>query len=233
MKFWATAIIISLFPAFVFSQNPEERATITLTGEAETNAPVDEAEILFSIELYEDSDEVFNDLLEIQTRVDKLILEKYKIDKNDYSRENFSRRPLFLNNEYKRKKFRIARGYRVVFDKPKKVDYLLKDLLENGVTNIEAVIPKSKDIEKYKLEAKKLAIEAAKKSAETVALIIGRKVGKVVEIEEIKPEFPAYGPFAGQSSANIIRNTPEALSSESGYGSIPIKSIFKATFELE
>ncbi|WP_081209981.1 SIMPL domain-containing protein [Salegentibacter sediminis] len=87
-----------------------------------------------------------------------------------------------------------------------KYEEIISGLLENGLNGINGIQFKSSEVEKYKTEARKRAVLAAKRKAEEFAGPLNQQVGKAITISE----------SSGNNFQPVYRMADMKMSEESG-----------------
>ncbi|MCX2680154.1 SIMPL domain-containing protein [Galbibacter sp. EGI 63066] len=117
--------------------------------------------------------------------IDKVI--KYarsmKIDEKDIRTEyvNLNKNYNYQTKEYK---YVANQSMSILLRDLDKYAEFTEGLLNAGINRIDGVTFKSDDLEKYKTQARKEAVENAKEKAEEYASVLGQSIGKAIVISE-------------------------------------------------
>lgn len=171
--------LLAVVPGFAGDQG--DRRLITVTGTSEVKVVPDEVQISLGVETLK------KDLLQGKKANDlcvKKMLEvtkKFGIDPKDVQTFEISITPQY---DYPSKGGRIFAGYMVqntmvvTLKDLSKFDGFLNDMLAVGGNTLNGIGYQSSEMPKYKAEARKLAIQAAKEKAESLAGELDQKIGR-------------------------------------------------------
>lgn len=193
---------VLLFSAFmVQAQEKQPTPQISVTGEGKVKVAPDHAIITIGIQnTGKDAKEVKS--LNDQT-ADKVIkyLKKFGLKSSEYQT---TRVTLNQTHDYitKKKEYQAWQSLSITLNDLKKYDELMIGLFEQGVNNVSNVEFKSTKMEEHKTEARKLAVQDAKKRAEDYVSVLGQKVGKALAISE--NSYMAHPPMYKAMSMDAI-----------------------------
>jgi uncharacterized protein YggE len=249
MKHLLHVILISLaVPGLVCAQQflpTNDTPLITVTGEALVKVTPNKVTVLLGIETWnkeiQQAKKQNNDILQKA----KDAIEKTGIKKKDIQTDHLSIEPRY-KHEYKKKDFIgyfVRNSMSVILTEPKKIEQLITGVLTAGVTHIHGIHFETTEFKKYRQEARKLALQAAKEKAENMSAILGKRIGSPIQINEIKQYSPRhyYGGWWGYGrgqamSQNVVQDMAGQLGGTSdtiALGKISIKGIVAVTFELK
>lgn len=226
------SILILFALAMTVTQAQESKIIpqITVSGEGKISVMPDRAVLKFGIQNSgKEASEVKN--LNDET-VDKVLkyIKKFGIATTDYKTTQVSLRKEY---DYEKKKhfYKAVQSIQITLKDLIKYDELMAGLVDTGINNIDNVEFKSSKIEEHQSNARKLAIQDAKKKAEDYVSVLNQKVGKAIMITDNSQ--PIYPPMY----KNVIY---EAMASDAGsaretvaIGEIEIITNVNVSFLLE
>ncbi len=133
-------------------------------------------------------------------------LKNFNINKKDIKTSNYS---IYPNYKYENNENLIS-GYNgnvnieIKIKDINKVASIIEIVTQAGANQIQGVRFSIDNPEKYREEARNLAIKNAKEQAEKIAKTLGIKLGKVVNIVESSPNQPV--PYFAKTLAEKVRN---------------------------
>jgi uncharacterized protein len=201
--FWATIAAAQ--------QQPVLPPLVTVTGTGEVKVQPDEIVLNIGIDVRDknlDAARKQND-----ERVVALLnfLKKSGIDAKNIQTTNLNVYPNYVG-EYGQTTpefYMTQKSVSIIIKEVKRFDEILTGIYKTGTNRVEGIEYRSSDIQKYREQARKLAIQAAKQKATALSSELGSKVGRVYNItENTGPSYP--GPqFRGQM-ANKMMESPAA-----------------------
>lgn len=226
------SILILFALAMTVTQAQESKIIpqITVSGEGKISVMPDRAVLKFGIQNSgKEASEVKN--LNDET-VDKVLkyIKKFGIATTDYKTTQVSLRKEY---DYEKKKhfYKAVQSIQITLKDLTKYDELMAGLVDTGINNIDNVEFKSSKIEEHQSNARKLAIQDAKKKAEDYVSVLNQKVGKAIMITDNSQ--PIYPPMY----KNVVY---EAMASDAGsaretvaIGEIEIITNVNVSFLLE
>jgi len=226
------SILILFALAMTVTQAQESKIIpqITVSGEGKISVMPDRAVLKFGIQNSgKEASEVKN--LNDET-VDKVLkyIKKFGIATTDYKTTQVSLRKEY---DYEKKKhfYKAVQSIQITLKDLTKYDELMAGLVDTGINNIDNVEFKSSKIEEHQSNARKLAIQDAKKKAEDYVSVLNQKVGKAIMITDNSQ--PIYPPMY----KNVVF---EAMASDAGsaretvaIGEIEIITNVNVSFLLE
>lgn len=184
-------VVLTLFVTMSHAQEQKQIPQVAVSGEGKIKVKPDQVVVNFGVEnTGKDAQEVkkLND-----EKIENVLkfIKKFGIPASDFQTTNVS---LNRNYDYDKKKynFQASQSITITLKNISKYDELMMGLVDNGINNISNVEFKSTEIEKYKSDARKLAIKDAKKKAEDFVSVLGQKVGKALLITDNSPNY--YSP---------------------------------------
>src|SRR5581483_1879259 len=132
--------------------------------------------------------------------------------------------------------YRVGNKVTVVVKDLKVVPALLADAIDSGANGIDGVDFQVENPRKYKDEARKLALIAAREKADAMASEMHSRVGKVLSIKETGSRITGLldrGYYSGQNAVYQSVSGPEEEDGAGlAAGQLKINSTVSVTFEL-
>ncbi len=242
-------LTLSLLSGTCFAQSAsaaEQRdlsRIINVTGTAEVMVTPDEA--VFSLAVESTNMSITKAKAENDAAIKniKTITQDFKIDPKYVVTDfiNVSPKYTYTNNgESVFKGYTIYRGMVITLKDISKFEDLLTKLLEAGANYIQNVQFKTTQLQKYKNEARTLAIRAAKEKAVALAKELGQTVGKASMIQEMQEDTYYYYNQWGtnqKSYSNVMANSTANMgqgfeNNDFSPGQIKISARVSVTFDL-
>lgn len=214
-----------------------------VTSEAEVLVQPDSAKLTFGISMRTKT------LEEGKNKMKKILDKAYAfcgkkgIKRKYIQLNNINISPFYYNREVCRAggkcydeeslRYGFNQTFTVTLNNLSNYEQLLYGLLELGVNQVENVEFYTKDLRKYKDEARLLAISNAKEKAKLLSEASGIKLGKIVNVRENAPQAPAFR--AVSAAANVVQNSYGASPAQgetAGAGQIKVKSEITLTYKL-
>lgn len=226
----------------------DDRAKITVTGDAVVNVKPDKITISFGIET---SDKQISVAKQKNDDIWKKAVAAFKecgVPEKEIQTDHLSLEPRY-KPEYERENFLgyfVRNTLVVTLDDTAKVEELVTKALEAGVNYIHGIDFQTTELKKAREQARELALKAAKEKAEKMAAVLGQSVGKPIFINENQTGSPwgynsswwgwGYGRDRGVSQSQNVRErgggTGE-VSETIALGKISIRANATVTFELK
>jgi len=223
-------ILFSMVLTVAQAQETKFIPQITVSGEGKISVMPDRAVLQFGVQnTGKEAAEVKN--LNDET-VDKVLkfIKKFGIAAPDYKTTKVGLRKEF---DYEKKKhfYKASQSIQITLKDLTKYDELMAGLVETGINNIDNVEFKSSKMAEHESNARKLAIQDAKKKAEDYVFVLNQKVGKAILItDNSQPMFPPMYKnvaFASMASDEGIARETVAI------GEIEIITNVSVSFMLE
>ena len=187
-------VVLTIFVTMSHAQEQKQIPQIAVSGEGKIKVKPDQVVVNFGVEnTGKDAQEVkkLND-----EKIENVLkfIKKFGIPASDFQTTNVS---LNRNYDYDKKKynFQASQSITITLKNISKYDELMMGLVDNGINNISNAEFKSTEIEKYKSDARKLAMKDAKKKAEDFVSVLGQKVGKALLITDNSPSYYSLQPM--------------------------------------
>lgn len=223
-----------------------EPPKIFVQGEAVVYVKPDKVLITFGIETWDKQDlliakqknsEIFRKAL--------AVLDQLDIPEKDIQTDFLSIEPRYRDG-YRREEFLgyfVRNTFVVTLRKPEKLEELITKMLEAGVPYLHGVSFQTAEFKKYREEARRLALLAAREKAQKMAAVLGQTIGPPIQIQEGNSPWYYYSGWSewrfgrGQTMAqNVLQDIP-APSEEPGQtvalGKIAIRASVSVSFLLK
>ena len=149
----------------------------------------------------------------------------------DYSTQQVSLNQRYDYSNDQKKEYEASQTITILLKDLSKYEDLMEGIVEVGVNRIDNVDFKSSKMAGYLIEARKLAIKNAKQKAnDYISELPGQKVGKVISINEIDPNFyPIPSASYKVDAVASIDASRETLA----IGELEVQSFVTVSFLLE
>lgn len=203
--------------------------TISVGGEGKVMVKPDEAVLYIGVETNNEDSKIAktqNDAV-MAKMID--FLKKSGVNSKDYKTEQVS---LYQRQDYqtKEKYFQASQSIQIQITELTKYESLMAGLIEAGANKINSVQFRSSEVEKYESEARKKAVENARKKAKDYAETLGQNVGKALMVYENNTQtiFPRVGQMKAMAYAESDTATQTLAE-----GEIEITAHVNISFELK
>jgi uncharacterized protein YggE len=183
-------ITFLLFAAVAPAQDKSQPRTITVTGEAEVRVAPEE--VAFSFVISSDAKTLASAKAEHDARAKKVLAaaQDAGVAPKDIQTERLRMGPKY--EEVKDREvfvgYVVSQSMTIVLRDLDKYEDLLSKILEAGVTRVGGIEFGARDMQRYRDEARVLAIRAAKDKATSLAKELNQTLGKPLTIYEGKPD---------------------------------------------
>ena len=194
--------LVSVFPAFLRAAEPEAR-TVRSSGSATVYVKPDEVEVTFSVHTFD------SDLVKSKAANDQAVrqvidfVKSLKVDENDIQsdamRSERVYEPAVRDRPAEFKGYTVRRAYSIVLRDVAKLDALADHLLVRPDITIGGINFRTSQSRKFRDEARRKAVRAAREKAELMASELNCAIGRAQTINEQSP--PTYG-YAMQNYTN-------------------------------
>lgn len=193
-------LVLSLLPILTYGQINGQRF-ISVRGEAELDIVPDRIELTITFSETENIKKE-NELQQKEADLIKL-LKGFSIDLKKLSIDVFSANRYGYYNSSSNK-VRMLKVFKLQLDKIEIVDSLMLKLFVIGANNVAVTNLHSNRLEEMKLESTKIALDKAKKKAQTMSEHSGCSIGQILEISEYSPQVQGInnGNYFLQSKSN-------------------------------
>ncbi len=178
----------------------EHMRTVRVSGEGEVSVAPNVAKVSFAVVTEDSSTE--DALNENNTRAEELInyLKNEGIEDNNIRTKGFTVRPLYEQIEDRRTLYgyRVTNSVETYIEDMERVSSLIDGAVRAGANEVNSVQFLVEEEEEYKNEARKKAIEDAKRKAQETSSALGVKVGRVISFSE---ERDYYAPIQERMDA--------------------------------
>lgn len=240
--------VIAFILILAFTQQAsyaDEIPKITVTGEAVVKVTPDKVTILLGIETWDK--DIQNAKQQNNAILNKVIkaIKKTGVNEKDVQTDHLSIEPRYKSS-YSKEDFIgyfVRNSISVTLTEPDKVETLITGVLAAGITHIHGIQFETRQYKKYREEARRLALEAAREKGEKMAAVFGKKLGQPIQINELSNYSPwsYYGSWWGYGrgqamSQNVMQNAGGQANDISGsiaLGKISIKGSVSVVFGLK
>jgi uncharacterized protein YggE len=206
----------------------ESNKTISVRGEYIEEFDPDEIIFNFTINLQEKSNKENIIYQKEKELID--LLKRNNVDINNLQIEQLG--SYFSSNLFYANRYMTFRNYTLSLENNSKIDTILWELYDLGITSYKLVDMTNHNIEKFREQACLKAYDIAKQRAENLAIHSGTKLGRISKINEVYPDelklidksLPSdmmFGNIRGVESFDI------------SFKKIKVKVVLEVTFELE
>jgi uncharacterized protein YggE len=235
-------IIVFSIPCLGADQTSPSRL-ITVSGDAEINVVPDEVTITLGVETWNKDLATAKQLNDERVKKILALANRFKIDPKYVQTDYITIEPRYSDNYEKREfvGFFVQKHIVFVLKDVSKFEDLLSRSLSAGANYVMGVDFRTTELRKYRDQARKLAINAAKEKAVDLAGELGQKIGDPITITENSNNWYSwYGgwrnPRGNQMTQNVIQNSGDSSGEGSGtiaLGQISVKASVTVSFELE
>lgn len=208
----------------------DQKPQISVQGEGKVKAVPDQAHISIGIENKGANATEIKKLNDATTEKVVQFLKKFNLPKGDVQTQKVSLTPQY---DYDKKKYyHIANQTIVIFLRDLgKYDELMAGLVDTGINRVNYISFETSKEEQFKTEARKLAMQNAKKKAEDYVSVLGQKVSKALTINDntqvVYPQAERMYKVAMVSDA--VGGAPETLA----VGEIEVTANVSVSFLLD
>lgn len=137
------------------------------------------------------------------------------------------------NYDYNKKKYKYTANQSLAIKLRKLSDYerLMQGLLESGINRIDGVNFKSSKMDSYLSDARKKAVENAKKKATEYTNVLNQKVGKAISISETSYSNPQPVDFRNKVELRSMASS-DSNSETISIGELLVTAKVNITFQL-
>lgn len=218
--------------------------SITVNGEADIRVVPDEVVLTLGVETFDKLLKPAKNLNDERIKKTIAVARRYNILAEHIQTDYIGIEPRHQNYDVTKELLGYAVRKTVVIRLKDlaKFEDLLSDALEAGVTHVHGIEFRTSELRKHRDEARKLALKAAQEKAALLANEAGRKLGKVLSINESSLGYwSSYGSWWGNRygagmSQNVTQNIGGAAISTDNTlapGQIAIRANISASFVLE
>lgn len=111
------------------------------------------------------------------------------------------------------------------------LDAVMDAVISAGANHIEGIEYQSRELRKYKDQARDEAAKAAREKAEALAKALGNQIGKTYSVEEVQQTEGYYGPLAG-AVANYSTEDMRSRAPSTAPGELTVKASVVVRFDL-
>ena len=113
------------------------------------------------------------------------------------------------------------------------IDKLISELIDTGINQLYGVEFKTSELQKYRIQAREMALQAAEKKASEMAAVLGENLGEVLTITEgSTSSYYYYQPQSQNAMMSLDENYGESGETVA-LGQIPVRASVSASFRLK
>ena len=228
-----------LLSAACTEKNTAQEHCISVVGKATVYVSPDEAMISFSVVSQANDLTAAKQYHDTAMQKTNTLFNQYGIEQKDVTAENLTIHPQYSYNADTPKflYYEITQNISAVITNLDNYEPFLTDLVNNGIDRINDVRFSTKDVKKYKDEARRNAVKAAEEKAQLLceAASSGNhkpSLGKIIRISEA----PSYSDWNGKGYNIAVQNRvayAQTAGDTSELGGTPIgKILFDAQIEM-
>jgi len=183
-KIFLFAAVLATMAASAQIQVVDQKPQINVSGEGKVKATPDQAKISIAIENRGNNASEIKKQNDATTEKVVAFLKKFNLPKGDVQTQKVSLTPQY---DYDKKKYTHIANQTILISLKdlNKYDELMGGLVETGITRVNYINFESSKEEQYKSEARKLAMQDAKRKAnDYVSALGGQKVSKALSIND-------------------------------------------------
>ncbi len=113
------------------------------------------------------------------------------------------------------------------------IDKFISDLIESGINQLYGVEFKTSELQKYRIQAREMAVEAAQKKAAEMAAVLGEEIGEPLAINEGYSSSYYYYQPQTQNAMFSAQDTYSGEGETVALGQIPVRASVSASFRLK
>jgi uncharacterized protein YggE len=163
---------------------------------------------------------------------------KSGIPEKNIQTDYLSIRPEYKSYDTYETYFIIEQRLTIILEELSKYDEVLTELLNFGINQVNSINFQVNDLKKYRNEARKLAIAAAKERAEYLSKEVGIKLGNIVNMSDYTSN---WYPRIMSATANIMsQNVSQSVGSQGSDsydtlapGMVSVKANIGLTYEIK
>ncbi len=225
-------ILLIIFFLSSCHQNVSQVKQITVKGDAVVYTTPDK--IILNIGVYSEAPDLITAKTANQETISQVfsVLERFGIEEKNIHTSNISIDLQYSN--YLEREFQgygVSHSIEIVTYDVSSIDELLTDLLLSGVNRLQGINFESTEIQKYRSEARKLALEAARNKANEMADVYNKTIGEPINITEI-PDTSVFLPQAQNALLEIGSSVNDRSMRTIALGQVPIRASVSVVFEL-
>ncbi len=209
------AVTVAASSHTLAQQMTDNRPRITVSGEAAVYAEPDKILISLGVEIWDaqmDAAKQKND--EIVKKAFAAIL-SCGLEKKAIQTDNITIEPTYKPYEGSRPRdidgYCVRNSLTVTVDRVRLVEQVITRALESGVNHVNNIDFQTTKLRKYRDEARRMALKAAREKGENMAGVYGQTIGKPLQINE-NEWYGCWngGPQIAMNAATVMPSTPGA-----------------------
>jgi len=245
-RFLTKALFFMVVTVLFFSSTAQAEEqlerTVMVSGEAVVKVEPDMVVVTFGVETYDN--EIVAAKEQNQTIVQKAFaaIHELGLEESAIQTDHISIEPRYKDSSYERGSINgyfVRNTVAVTLKDPKKLEDLLTNLLQTGITSVHNVDFQVSELKPHREQARELALLAAKEKAEKMTAVLGQKLGRPTQIVENQNYWwmNGWGGRYSSMSQNVVQNAAPAggegeMGDSVALGKISVRANVSVTFEL-
>ncbi|NUY79852.1 SIMPL domain-containing protein [Flavobacterium sp. MAH-1] len=229
-KFFLLSAVLVSMAATSQIQVVDQKPQINVSGEGKVKVTPDQAHISIGIENKGANATEIKKQNDLTTEKVIQFLKKFNLPKGDVQTQKVSLTPQY---DYDKKKYSyIANQTIVIFLRNlDKYDELMSGLVDTGINRVNYINFESSKEEQFKSDARKLAMQDAKRKADDYVSVLTQKVGKALMVNDnTQIIYPRAEKFMAMANADAMAGgAPETLA----IGEIEVTANVSVSFLLD
>ena len=213
--------------------NDEAPRQISVNGEAVVYVKPDKIDISFGINTRDlDLQKAAAENNEIVKKA-KAVLKENGIDDKDIQTGRLNISISYRYSDDKIDYYNVKNNIIATLYDAEIIDRLISELIDSGINQLYSVEFKTSELQKYRIQAREMAVKAAKKKAEEMAAVLDEEIGEVLAITEgYSSSYYYYQPQSQNAMISMGENYSEGGEAVA-LGQIPVRASISASFRLK
>ncbi len=230
-------LFILLMDASSFGQLPQATPLpplVSVSGYGEVKVQPDEINVQVAVETRDKSLDEAKKQNDTNVAAILAYLKKAGVDAKNVQTTYMSVQPIYSGNfgQATPDVYTATKTINVLIKKVDKFDELLAGIYKAGANRVDGIEFRSSEVQKYREQARKLAMQAAKQKATALTAELGAKVGRVYAINEGGSAYP--GPVYGRAANKMMESAAyDAGGPTLSVGQIVVSANVEVSFLIE
>ncbi len=206
---------------------------VSVTGVGEVKVQPDEIVLNVGIDVRDKSLDVARKQSEERVAALLAYLKKAGIDPKNIQSTNINVYPNYTGEYSQSPEFYMTqRSVTVTIKNVNKFDEILTGIYKTGANRVDGIEYRTSELQKYREQARKLAMQAAKQKATALTAELGAKVGRVYSINENSSE--GYPMFQNRMANKMMESAQADMSGPTiAVGQIVVSASIDVSFVIE
>lgn len=237
IKLLFSALLLSGFATFAqVQQTTILPPLVTVSGTGEVKVQPDEVMLNLAVDVRDKSLEQARKQNDDKVAAILSYLKKYGVEPKHVQTTHMTVQPIYNQSEYSQAApdfYTAQKTITVLVKKVDKFDELLSGIYKAGANRVDGIEFRTSQLQKYRDDARKLAVQAAKEKAVLLTSQLGSKVGRVYSLSE-----SSGGGYPVPYRGVMMNKMSEASSMDAGGptiagGQITVSATVDASFIIE